>query len=185
MTQEIYSYTKDSMQKNLDALAKKFQSIRTGKVNTSILDGIVVKYYDVPTPLSQLANISTPDATTLVVDPFDKSLIQDISKAINESNIGATPNDDDNAIKLFFAPMTTDKRQDGVKQAKKMCDEIKVAIRNSRKESNDKIKRLLKDKEISEDISKDAQAEIQKITDSFITKSDELLKNKEKDLLTI
>ncbi len=185
MIEDIYNSTKEHMSKSIESLGRKFTTIRTGKVNTSILDNISVDYYGTMTPIAQVANISTLDATTISIDPFDKSLIKDLSKAISDANIGATPNDDENGIKLFFAPMTMDQRELGVKQAKKMTDEIKVAIRNNRKEGNDKIKKLFNNKDITEDENKQAGDEIQKITDSFIAQADENLKNKEKELLTV
>lgn len=185
MIEDIYKQTKENMTKSLESLNKKFQSIRTGKVNTSILDSIMIDYYGTMTSIKQIASVNTLDATTIIVEPFDKSLIKDLSKAISEANIGANPNDDDSGIKLYFSAMTMDQRKIGAKQAKSMNDDIKVAIRNHRKDSNNKIKKLSKDKEITEDESKQAESEIQKITDSFIVKSDEAFKLKEKDLLTV
>lgn len=185
MIEDIYSSTKENMSKSMESLDRKFTTIRTGKVNKAILDNISIDYYGNMTPISQVANIGTLDATTISIDPFDKTLIKDLSKAISDANIGATPNDDENGIKLFFAPMTMDQRELGVKQAKKMTDEIKVAIRNNRKEGNDKIKKLFNNKDITEDDNKQAGDEIQKITDSFIAQADENFKNKEKDLLTV
>ena len=185
MIEDIYTKTKENMSKSIESLGRKFTTIRTGRVNTSILDNISIDYYGNMTPISQVANINTLDATTIKIDPFDKTLIKDLSKAISEANIGANPNDDDTGIKLFFAPMTIEQRQIGVKQAKKMTDEIKVAIRNNRKDGNDKIKKLFNNKDITEDENKEANTNIQKITDSFIIKADENFKEKEKDLLTV
>lgn len=185
MIDDIYKQTKDSMSKSIESLDRKFTKIRTGKVKTSILDNVSVDYYGNMTPIAQVANVSTLDATTISIEPFDKSLIKELSKAISDANIGATPNDDENGIKLFFAPMTIDQRELGVKQAKTMTDETKVAIRNNRKDGNDKIKKLFNNKDITEDENKQAGDEIQKITNSFIAKADENFKIKEKELLTV
>jgi len=128
MIEDIYSSTKENMSKSIESLGRKFTTIRTGKVNTAVLDNISIDYYGNMTPISQVANIGTLDATTISIDPFDKSLIKDLSKAISDANIGANPNDDENGIKLFFAPMTMDQRELGVKQAKKMTDDINLIL---------------------------------------------------------
>ena len=185
MLEEIYAQTKDHMEKSIEALKKDYKSLRTGKVNVNILDGIRIDYYGTPTDLSQVGSVLSPDATTIVINPWEKNLLGAIEKAIQSANIGVNPNNDGEVIKLFFPPMTTDQRENTVKQAKVMTDNAKVAIRNIRQNSNTKAKNLLKDKLITEDENKRAQDEIQKITDSYVLKADETLKAKEKEIRTI
>ena len=185
MLEEIYAQTKDHMEKSIEALKKDYKSLRTGKVNVNILDGIRIDYYGTPTDLSQVGSVLSPDATTIVINPWEKNLLGAIDKAIQSANIGVNPNNDGVVIKLFFPPMTTDQRENTVKQAKVMTDNAKVAIRNIRQNANTKAKNLLKDKLITEDENKRAQDEIQKITDSYVVKADETLKAKEKEIKTI
>ena len=185
MLEEIYAQTKEHMEKSIDALKKDYRSLRTGKVNPNILDGIRIDYYGTPTDLSQVGSVLSPDATTIVINPWEKNLLGVIDKALQAANIGVNPNNDGVVIKLFFPPMTTDQRENTVKQAKVMTDNAKVAIRNIRQNSNTKAKNLLKDKLITEDENKRAQDEIQKITDSYVIKADETLKTKEKEIRTI
>ena len=185
MLEEVYAQTKDHMEKSIEALKKDYKSLRTGKVNTNILDGVRVDYYGTPTELSQVGSVLATDATTITINPWEKNLLGTIEKAIMVANIGVNPNNDGQVIKLFFPPMTVEQRQNTAKQAKSMTDNAKVAIRNIRQNSNTKVKNLLKDKLITEDDSKRAQDEIQKITDSYVLKADDTLKAKEKDILTV
>ena len=185
MLEEVYAQTKDHMEKSIEALKKDYKSLRTGKVNTNILDGVRVDYYGTPTELSQVGSVLATDATTITINPWEKNLLGTIEKAIMVANIGVNPNNDGQVIKLFFPPMTVEQRQNTAKQAKSMTDNAKVAIRNIRQNSNTKVKNLLKDKLITEDDSKRAQDEIQKITDSYILKADDTLKAKEKEILTV
>jgi len=185
MLNEIYDVTKEHMDKSLEALKRDFATLRTGKVTTTIVDNIKVDYYGTPTPLNQVGSVIATDATTIAITPWEKSLLNDIEKAIQEANIGVNPNNDGDFIKLFFPPMTSEQRQEIVKQAKGMAENAKVAIRNVRKDSNNKIKKLEKDKEISEDESKKAQDQIQKITDEHIASVDEMFKAKEADILKV
>lgn len=185
MLEEIYAETKEHMEKSIEALKKDYKTLRTGKVSTAILDGIKVDYYGTPTDLNQVGSVLASDATTIVVNPWEKNLLDDVEKAIQNANIGVNPNNDGEVIKLFFPPMTVEQRGESAKQAKTMTDNAKVAIRNIRKHSNDKVKNLHKDKEITDDENKKAQDEIQKITDSFVAKADETLKAKEKEILTV
>jgi ribosome recycling factor len=185
MLNEIYDDTKAHMDKSLEALKRDFATLRTGKVTTTIVDNIKVDYYGTPTPLNQVGSVIATDATTIAITPWEKSLLNDIEKAIQEANIGVNPNNDGDFIKLFFPPMTSEQRQEIVKQAKAMAETAKVAIRNIRKDSNNKIKKLEKDKELSEDESKKAQDQIQKITDEHIAKVDEMFKSKEADILKV
>jgi len=185
MINEIYDDTKLAMYESLEALKRNYMTLRTGKVLPSILDNITIDYYGTQTALSQVASISTPDATTINIAPWEKHLVKDIESAIAAANIGVNPNNNGESVQLFFPPMTQDQRKESVKGAKTMTDNAKVAIRNVRKHSNDKIKKLQKNKEITDDESKKAQDEIQKITDSFVAKADEMFKNKEAEIMKI
>ena len=185
MVNEIYEQTKENMQKSIDALKRDFATLRTGKVTTGIVDNIKVDYYGTMTALNQVGNIIATDATTISITPWEKTLLPVIEKAIQEANIGVNPNNDGDFIKLFFPPMTSEQRQEIVKQAKGMVENAKISVRNVRKDGNDQIKKLEKDKEISEDESKKSQEQIQKITDEYVAKIDEVFKNKEADILKV
>ena len=185
MLDEIYEYAKDHMQKALEVLKKDYTTIRSGKVSTSILDNIKVEYYGNPTPLNQVATVLATDATTITITPWEKNLVGEIEKAIQVANIGVNPNNDGDSVKLFFPPMTVEQRQENTKKAKAMTENAKVAIRNVRKHANDKVKKLLKDKEITEDENKKALENIQKITDEFVAKAEQMYKKKEAEILKV
>jgi len=183
---EIYEYTKEHMQKSIEVLKKDFTTLRSGRVSTSILDNIKVDYYGTPTPLNQVATVLATDATTITISPWEKNLLKEIERAIQEANIGVNPNNDGESIKLFFPPMTVEQRKENVKKAKAMGEKAKVAIRNvRRKDANNKIKHLEKDKEITEDEAKRAHDQIQKFTDEYVKKVDDLLKAKEDELMKV
>lgn len=182
---EVYEYAKEHMDKSLESLKRDYSSLRTGKVTTKILDGIKVDYYGTPTDLNQVATVLVVDATTISISPWEKNLLGDIEKVINEANIGVNPNNDGESIKLFFPPMTVEQREKSAKEAKGMTDNAKVAIRNVRKHANDEVKKLHKDKEITDDENKKGQEEVQKITDNYVVKADEIFKAKEKEILTV
>ena len=185
MLNEIYTHTTDQMNKSIDALKRDFSTLRTGKVSTNIVDHIKVDYYGTPTALNQVGSVIVTDATTISITPWEKNLLGTIEKAIQEANIGVNPNNDGDFIKLFFPAMTSEQRQEIVKQAKGMSEKAKVAIRNIRKDGNDKIKKLEKSKDISEDESKRGQDEVQKITDSNIANIESTLSAKEIDILKV
>lgn len=185
MTNEILEHTSENMNKSIEALKRDFATLRTGKVTTGIVDNIKVDYYGTMTPLTQVGNVIATDATTISITPWEKNLLGTIEKAIQEANIGVNPNNDGDFIKLFFPPMTSEQRTEIVKQAKGMVEHAKVSVRNVRKEGNDQIKKLEKDKEISEDESKKMQDQIQKITDEHIAKIEEAFKVKEADILKV
>ena len=185
MINEILEHTTENMSKSIDALKRDFATLRTGKVTTSIVDNIKVDYYGTMTALNQVGNVIATDATTISITPWEKNLLGAIEKAIQEANIGVNPNNDGDFIKLFFPPMTSEQRQEIVKQAKGMTEHAKVSIRNVRKDGNDQIKKLEKDKEISEDESKKAQEQVQKITDEHVAKIEEAFKTKEADILKV
>ncbi len=182
---EIYKHTEDAMKKSIEVLKKDFTTLRSGRVSTSILDHIKVDYYGTPTPLNQVATVLATDATTITISPWEKNILKEIERAIQEANIGVNPNNDGESIKLFFPPMTVEQRKENAKKAKAMGEKAKIAIRNIRKESNNKIKHLEKDKEITEDESKRAHDKIQKYTDEYVKKVDELVKAKENELMKV
>lgn len=185
MLNEIYTETKDHMNKSVEALKRDYGTLRSGKVSTKILDNVRVDYYGTMTDLSGVASVLTTDATTILITPWEKKLIGTISKAIQEANIGVNPNNDGDAIKLFFPPMTVEQRQDIAKKARGMTEDAKVAIRNIRQNSNNKVKKLHKDKLITDDDNKKATDQIQKITDEFIAKADDAYKAKEAEILKV
>jgi ribosome recycling factor len=185
MLDNIYKDTEDKMSKSIDALKNEYKTLRTGKVSTSVLDNVKVDYYGTPTPIAQVGTVLAQDATTIAITPWEKTMIDPISKAIAEANIGVNPNSDAEGVKLFFPPMTSEQRKEVAKQAKVMTDNAKVAIRNIRKDANNKVKNLLKDKEITEDENKGAQDKIQKFTDDFVAKSDAVFKEKEAEILKV
>lgn len=183
--EEIYLDQQEHVEKTLDSLRRDFITIRSGAVSVSILDNIKVDYYGTPTALNQVATVLASDATTINVSPWEKNLLKDVERAIAEANIGVNPNNNGESIQLYFPPMTSEQRKENAKQAKVMGDKSKVAMRNIRKDANDKVKKLLKDKNITEDESKQAQDEIQKITDSGVASIEALVKAKEAELLKI
>ncbi len=185
MLDAIYNDQKEHMSKSIEAMKRDFSTLRTGKVTTAVVDQVMVDYYGTPTPINQVGNVIATDATTISITPWEKGLLGDIEKAIQEANIGVNPNNDGDFIKLFFPPMTVEQRQEIVKQAKAMSEKAKVAIRNVRKDANDKIKKLEKDKEISEDDMKRGMDQVQSITDEYVKKVEETLASKEADILKV
>lgn len=176
---------KDHMQKSIEATQRSFNTLRTGRANAALLDRVMVDYYGSETPLKTLANISTPDASTITIQPFDAGSIAQIEKAISLSDIGLTPNNDGRMIRLNIPPLTTERRKELVKIAGKLAEEGKVAIRNIRREAIDEIRKQEKNSDISEDEARDLQDQIQKLTDQSISKVDGLLAAKEKDITTV
>ena len=176
---------KNNMQKSVEATQRSFNTIRTGRANASILDRVTVEYYGTDTPLNQLANITTPEATMIMIQPYDKGSMGAIEKAIQMSDVGLTPNNDGNVIRLNIPPLTEERRKDLVKLASKMAEEGKVAIRHIRRDAIEDVRKQEKKSELSEDESRDLQNEIQKATDKFTNKIDELLAAKDKDIMTV
>ncbi|MGD9970095.1 MAG: ribosome recycling factor [Sulfuricurvum sp.] len=185
MLEEVYQFCEEHMQKGVEHMLSEFRTLRTGKVSTKILDNIRVESYGSMVPIDQAASVLATDATTITISPWEKSMLGVIEKAIQKADIGVNPNNNGSDIKLFFPPMTVEQRQQSAKKAKEMAEDAKVAVRNDRKKANDKIKGLEKDKTITQDDSKTAQDKVQKITDKYTTKIEELLKNKEQELLTV
>ncbi|WP_304064105.1 ribosome recycling factor [Pedobacter glucosidilyticus] len=173
-----------TMQKALAHTDSEFTKIRAGKASPAMLDGIMVEYYGTPTPLTQVANINTPDARTIVVQPWEKSMIGPIEKAIMISNVGLNPQNDGQLIRLNVPPLTEERRRDLVKKVKEEAETGRISIRNIRKNTNESIKKLKNDG-ASEDEIKVGEAEVQKITDAYIAKIDQLVELKEKDIMTV
>ncbi|MEO1590431.1 MAG: ribosome recycling factor [Cyanobacteria bacterium J06632_22] len=179
------SDVEDAMQKAVEATQRAFNTIRTGRANASLLDRIMVDYYGSPTPLKSLANISTPDSSTLMVQPYDASSISNIERAISMSDVGLVPNNDGSVVRLNIPPLTSERRKDFVKMAAKYAEEGRVSVRNVRRDGMDMAKKYEKDGDISEDESRDLQDEVQKLTDSYIAKIDAALKDKEADIMKV
>ncbi|NES23587.1 MAG: ribosome recycling factor [Symploca sp. SIO3E6] len=177
--------TESHMQKAVEATQRAFNSIRTGRANTSLLDRVMVEYYGTPTPLKSLANINTPDASTITIQPYDKNSLTQIEKAISLSDIGLTPNNDGEVVRLNIPPLTSERRQEFVKLAGKFAEEGKVSIRNVRRDAVESVRKQEKNSDISKDEALDLQDEIQKLTDKYTAKIEELLAGKEKDITTV
>lgn len=175
----------DQMNKAIKSLQNQMSKVRTGRATPAVLDGIMADYYGTPTPIKNLGQISTPEARLLQIQPFDKTAIAAIEKSILAANIGLTPGNDGTFIRIQFPALTEDKRKAFVKDVKKIGEDAKVAIRNVRRDQNDKVKAAEKDKKVSEDESKKIQDEIQKVTDNFIKEVDKIVEAKEKELLTV
>lgn len=185
MLDDIKKNLKDQMGKSIESLKYQISKVRTGRASATVLDGISVDYYGTPTPIKQVGQVSTPEARLLQIQPFDKSLISAIEKSIIAANIGLTPSNDGNLIRLPFPALTEERRKEQVKDLKKIGEDAKVAIRNSRRDQNEAVKKAEKDKKISEDDSKKFQDEIQKITDDYIKQVDKIIGDKEAEILKV
>lgn len=183
MLDEIFEDLKERMDKTISALERDLKKVRTGRASAALLDGIRVDYYGAPTPLNQMASISVPEARLLLIQAWDPQVLGDIEKAILKSELGLTPMNDGKVIRISIPPLSEERRKDLVRVVRKMAEENKVAIRNIRRDANDMLKDLKKEKEISEDDQFRAQDEVQKITDGFIKKVDETIEVKEKEIL--
>tara|TARA_B100000965_G_scaffold397993_1_gene415373 strand:+ start:514 stop:1071 length:558 start_codon:yes stop_codon:yes gene_type:complete len=183
MLKEILEDTEIGMEKSLSALDVAFKKIRTGRATPSLLDSIKVNYYDKLTPLSQVASISIEDAKTLAIAPWEKGIVQEIEKAISESELGLNPATSGDTIRVILPDLTEETRRDFIKKAKSEAENTKVSVRNVRREGNSQLKEFLKEKEISEDEERQGEEEIQKLTDLFVEKVEIALEAKEKDLL--
>jgi ribosome recycling factor len=171
------------MQGALDTLSREFAGVRTGRASAALLEGIRVDYYDTPTPVPQLASVSVPDARTVVIQPWDQSALAKIEKAIQKSDLGLTPVNDGKVIRLTIPPLNEERRKQLARVVGKLAEEARVAIRNVRREAKDRTRALLKDKKLSEDEEKRGETELQKLTDRFVQRVDDLLKKKEQEIL--
>ncbi|MEN6466387.1 MAG: ribosome recycling factor [Syntrophaceae bacterium] len=185
MKEKIFKDLKDNMDKDLQALEKSFGRVRTGRASLSLLDGIKVDYYGTATPLNQVASLSIPESRQILISPWDASVIGAIEKAIQKSELGLMPNSDGKLIRINIPQLTQERRKDLVKVVKKMAEESKVRIRNERRDANERLKALKKDNKISEDDLFGLQTDVQKITDDYIKKTDQVLAVKEKEILEI
>ena len=185
MIEEITKQTEEKMDKCLNQLKKELANVRTGRANPLILDKVLVDYYGAPTGLRQLAQVSVSEGTTLVITPFDKTIIKEIEKAIVKAEIGITPQSDGMVIRLAFPPLTQDRRKELAKEVKALGEEAKVAIRNVRRDSTDAVKKLEKSQNLPEDAIKDGTDKVQKITDKFIKIVDDTVSSKEKEVMEI
>lgn len=173
------------MQRRIDHLVKDYAAIRAGRANPKVLDKVSVDYYGAPTPVNQLASISVTEARTLMIQPYDSSILRGIEKAIQCSDIGINPQNDGRAIRLVFPPLTEDRRKEIVKEASKMAEETKVQIRNVRRETMDTLKKMKKEGELTEDDLKQAEKKVQEITDKFIKETDKVSEAKQKEIMEI
>ncbi len=180
----ILDHMQDHMQKAISHLEAELQKIRAGKASPSMLDGVLVDYYGAMTPLNQVASVNTPEARTIIIQPWEKSLIKAIEKAIIDANLGLTPANDGLVIRLSVPPLSEERRRDLVKRAKAEGEHAKVGIRNLRRDANEHIKKLQKGG-LPEDLAKDAETKTQKMTDDYITKVDKHLETKEKEIMTV
>lgn len=182
---EVFEAAETKMNKTVNALINEYAAIRAGRANPAILDKIAVDYYGVPTPVNQMAAVSVPDARTILIAPWDKSTLKAIEKAIQTSDIGLNPQNDGSSLRLNFPPLTEERRKELVKQTKKYGEEYKVAIRNVRREAIEKFKKQQKASEITEDDYKNAEKDIQKLTDDYAKEIDKIIAAKEKELTEI
>ncbi|OEU64850.1 MAG: ribosome recycling factor [Desulfobacterales bacterium S5133MH16] len=183
MIESIYQETTESMEKSIDSLKNEFKKVRTGRASLSILDGIRVEYYGTMTPLNQMASLSIPESRLIIIQPWDISVIKDIEKAILKSDLGLTPSNDGKLIRISIPPLTEERRKEIVKVIYKKSEEHRVAVRNIRRDSNELLKGLKKDGDISEDDAFRSQDQVQKITDKHINLIDDVCKEKEKEIL--
>ena len=184
MSEELKVY-EEKMEKSIDALLNEYASIRAGRANPHVLDKIKVDYYGTPTPLQQVGNINVPEARMIIIQPWEKSLLKAIEKAILTSELGINPTNDGNVIRLVFPELTEERRKELVKDVKKKGEAAKVAVRNIRRDANDFFKKQQKADEISEDDLAEAEDDIQKLTDKMIGKIDKAIEAKSKELLTV
>ena len=183
MIESIYDETRESMAKSVESLKKELKRMRTGRASLSILDGIRVDYYGTLTPLNQTATLAVPESRLITIQPWDVSVIKDIEKAILKSDLGLTPSSDGKILRISIPPLTEERRKELVKVAHKICEDYKVSVRNIRRDSNELLKSMKKDGEISEDDAFKSQEQVQKITDEHIKLVDECYQEKEKEIL--
>ncbi len=185
MMNEVLQETKDRMGKSQKAFENEMSKIRTGRASTALLDSVKVDYYGTLTPLTQMATVSIPESRLLTIKPWDVSVIGQVEKAILKANLGLTPSNDGKLIRISIPPLTEDRRKEIVKNIAKICEDYKVAVRNIRRDSNEMLKDLQKDGDISEDDSFKAQKQVQESTDVYIKKLDEIFADKEKEILEV
>lgn len=183
--EEMFLFGEEKMEKGIAQMKREFASVRTGRANPGVLDKVVVDYYGVPTQLRQMSQVSVSEGTTLVITPYDKSIMKEIEKAIIKAELGVAPNNDGTCIRLNFPPLTEERRKETAKDVKKYGEDAKVAIRNVRRDMVDQLKKIEKDENLPEDSVKDNQDKIQKLTDKYVGIIDSLVSEKEKEVLTV
>ena len=182
---DIINDTKSKMKKSIDNISRELANISAGRANSNLLNGVTVDYYGAPTPVQQLASINVPEARLLVISPYDKSSVGNIEKAINAANLGVNPSSDGEVIRISVPALTEERRKELVKEVKKLGENAKVAVRNVRRDSNDSLKKQEKDGDITEDDLRSQTDDIQKLTDDSIKEIDNLLEEKEQDILSV
>ncbi|HBV87354.1 MAG TPA: ribosome recycling factor [Desulfosporosinus sp.] len=185
MISEVINDADERMHKGIDALRREYTSIRAGRANPSVLDKVMVEYYGTPTPINQLANVSAPEARMLMIQPWDRSVLPAIEKAIMKSDLGLNPSSDGNVIRLMIPQLTSERRVELVKAVKKKAEDARVAVRNVRRDVNDQLKKLEKDHEASEDEVKRAQEDVQKMTDKMIKEIERVMEAKESEIMEV
>ncbi|BCA79570.1 ribosome recycling factor [Desulfuromonas sp. AOP6] len=185
MYKDVLDNARQNMDKALDNLKREFSRVRTGRANVSLLDEVRVNYYGTPTPLNQVGTLTVPEPRLITIQPWEKQLIPEIEKAIYKSDLGLNPSSDGQLVRIAIPPLTEERRKDMVKQVRRMGEDAKVAVRNARRDANEMLKKLEKDKEISEDDLKRAEKEVQDLTDAHIKKIDDTVAHKETEIMEI
>ncbi len=183
--EELFLFGEEKMEKAIAQLKREFASVRTGRANPAVLDKVVVEYYGAPTQLRQMSQVTVSEGTTLVISPFDKTIIKEIEKALIKAELGVAPNNDGACIRLNFPPLTEERRRETAKEVKKYGEDAKVAIRNVRRDMVDDLKKIEKEENLPEDTVKSNQEDIQKLTDKFVGLIDSLVSDKEKEVMTV
>ncbi|MDO5306562.1 MAG: ribosome recycling factor [bacterium] len=183
--EEMFLFGEEKMEKALTQMKKEFASVRTGRANPAVLDKVIVDYYGVPTQLRQMSQVTVSEGTTLVITPYDKTILKDIEKAIIKAEIGVAPNSDGTCIRLNFPPLTEERRRETTKDVRKYGEDAKIAVRNIRRDMVDEIKKIEKTENLPEDMVKDNQDKVQKLTDKYVGIIDSLVSEKEKEVMTV
>ena len=183
--EELFLFGEEKMEKAIAQLKREFASVRTGRANPAVLDKVLVEYYGVPTQLRQMSQVTVSEGTTLVITPFDKTIIKDIEKALIKAELGVAPNNDGVCIRLNFPPLTEERRRETAKDVKKYGEDAKIVVRNARRDMVDDLKKLEKSENLPEDMVKSTQDDIQKLTDKYVGIIDSLVVEKEKEVMTV
>ena len=183
--EELFLFGEEKMEKAIAQLKREFATVRTGRANPAVLDKVLVEYYGVPTQLRQMSQVTVSEGTTLVITPFDKTIIKEIEKALIKAELGVAPNNDGTCIRLNFPPLTEERRRETAKEVKKYGEDAKVAIRNARRDMVDDLKKIEKEENLPEDLVKSNQEDIQKLTDKYVGIIDSLVVEKEKEVMTV
>ena len=183
--EELFLFGEEKMEKAIAQLKREFASVRTGRANPAVLDKVLVEYYGVPTQLRQMSQVTVSEGTTLVITPFDKTIIKEIEKALIKAELGVAPNNDGTCIRLNFPPLTEERRRETAKDVKKYGEDAKIVVRNARRDMVDDLKKLEKEENLPEDLVKSNQEDIQKLTDKYVGIIDSLVAEKEKEVMTV